>query len=242
MILFIVGLMLLLIGARMVGEMLLVRLAGCRIENIRTYLGTMAVLVGLAVLVLAGEVRAAQVKIPPDSVRYRLQLERAAGEQFGLDAPVARLAAQLHQESGWRSTARSAYAEGLAQFTPATAHWLPQVCPSVGAPDPWDPDWSIRAVACYDAWLLARARGATPCDRWAMTLSAYNGGEGARDRESRMAYEARDDPSRWFGHVARYRSRSTSAFAENRHYVSRILLTLEPAYLAAGWPGTEVCR
>lgn len=236
-----IGLMLFLIGWRMLVEQFLVRLAKVPVEACRVYLGAVAVLCAVAMFALASQAHAAKVKIPPESVRYRLQVERAAGEQFGLDASAARLAAQLHQESSWRADARSPYAEGLAQFTPATAHWLPQVCPSVGTPDPWDAGWSIRAAACYDAWLYHRAEGATPCDRWAMTLSAYNGGEAARDRESRLAYEARDDPARWFGQVDQYRSRSAAAWRENRNYVRRILLTLEPAYLAAGWPGQAVC-
>lgn len=181
------------------------------------------------------------VRIPAESVRYRMQLQRAAGERWGLDAPVARVAAQLQQESGWDPSARSIYAQGLAQFMPTTAEWLPSICPSIGKPDPWDPDWSIRAVVCYDGWLFDRAPGATPCDRWAMTLSAYNGGEGARDREIRLAYHARDEPPVWFGLVARVQSRSAVAWHENREYVRRILLVLEPAYLAADWPGTRVC-
>lgn len=199
------------------------------------------VLLFAGVFMADGAAHAADVRIPDASVRYRMQLERVAGEQWGLDAPVARVAAQIHQESAWRTTARSKYAQGLSQFTPATAAWLPQVCPQVGPPDPWDAGWSIRAVVCYDAWLRDRASGATPCDRWAMTLSAYNGGETARDREIRMAYEARDDPRRWFGQVERQRSRSAAAWQENRAYVRRILLTLEPAYLAEGWPGSRVC-
>ncbi|MGN6229169.1 MAG: transglycosylase SLT domain-containing protein [Dyella sp.] len=237
----VIGLVLFLIGWRMLVEQLLVRLASVPVEACRVYLGVVAVLCAVAVFALADQAHATEVKIPADSVRYRLQVERAAGEQFGLSAPAARLAAQLHQESGWRTDARSAYAQGLAQFAPATAAWLPQVCPSVGKPDPWDAGWSIRAAACYDAWLYHRAQGATDCDRWAMTLSAYNGGEAARDRESRLAYEARDDPARWFGQVEQQRSRGVAAWQENRTYVRRILLTLEPAYLAAGWPGQEVC-
>ncbi|MGB3749436.1 MAG: transglycosylase SLT domain-containing protein [Rhodanobacter sp.] len=199
--------------------------------------------IGLAVLL--GSAGAAQavtaVHIPDASVRYRLQLERAAGAQWGLDAPVARVAAQIHQESAWNPSAASAYAQGLSQFTPATAAWLPTVCPSVGAADPWDAGWSIRAAICYDAWLLDRAPGATPCDRWAMTLSAYNGGEGARDRERRLATAAHTNAAVWFGAVDAQRSRSAANWRENRHYVRRILLVLEPAYIAAGWPGSAVC-
>lgn len=236
-----IGIVLLLMAGKALSEQLLVYVLRAPVERVRCFVGVIMLLMGLALLGLADEARGSDVKIPADSVPYRLQVERAAGEQFGLGAPAARLAAQLHQESGWRADARSPYAQGLAQFAPATAAWLPQVCPSVGRPDPWDAGWSIRAAACYDAWLYHRAQGATPCDRWAMTLSAYNGGEAARDRESRLAYEARDDPARWFGQVELQRSRGVAAWQENRTYVRRILLTLEPAYLAAGWPGQEVC-
>ena len=181
------------------------------------------------------------VRIPTTSLQYRLTLEQAAGERFGLDAPVARLAAQLQQESGWNPKAHSAYAEGLAQFTPPTAAWLPQICPSVGKPDPWDAGWSIRAQVCYDAWLHARAPGADACQRWAMTFSAYNGGETMRDRERAASHAAGKNPDWWFGETEAFRVRGTAAWAENRSYVRRILLVLEPAYLQAGWPGKAVC-
>lgn len=190
-----------------------------------------------ALLLGVDAAHAGEVRIPSESVRYRLQLERIAGERWGLDAPVARVAAQLQQESGWDPSARSIYAQGLAQFTPKTAQWLPEVCPQVGPPDPWDAGWSLRAVVCYDAWLLQRAPGATACDRWAMTLSAYNGGERMRDRERSLAADA----TRWFGHTEQQRVRSPAAWRENRGYVQRILRVLEPAYLEAGWPGRAVC-
>lgn len=182
------------------------------------------------------------VRIPETSARYRLALEREAVANFGLDAPVSLLAAQIHAESTWEPTAQSAYADGLSQFTPPTARWLPTICPSVGAPDPWDAAWSLRAIACYDAWLYKRVgNAATVCDRWAFTMSSYNGGQGwlARDRARASATGA--DAARWFGHVERYSTRSAAAFAENRGYVARILLRFQPAYIAAGWPGDRVC-
>lgn len=197
--------------------------------------------IGMLLAVAAHLCHAADVHIPTDSVRYRMQLERAAGERWGLNAPTARIAAQIQQESSWNPSARSVYAQGLSQFTPSTARWLPTICPQIGAPDPWDAGWSIRAVVCYDGWLHDRAPGATPCDRWAMTLSAYNGGEGARDREIRLAAAAHTNAAIWFDQVARFKSRSDAAWRENRDYVRRILLVLEPAYLAADWPGSRVC-
>lgn len=184
----------------------------------------------------------AAVRIPSASIGYRLQVERAVADNFGLDGSPARLAAKLHAESAWRGNAQSPYAQGLAQFTPATAKWLPTVCPNVGVPDPWDEDWSIRAAACYDSWLHDRVRGATECDRWAKTQAAYNGGLGWIARDERLAASLGVDPLVWFGGVELHTSRAAWARKENRAYPRKILLVLEPAYIAAGWSGMAVCQ
>lgn len=182
------------------------------------------------------------VVIPQESARYRLALARAAANQFGLDAPVARLAAQIQQESAWDPRAESPYAQGLSQFTPATARWLPSVCPEVGPPDAWDPQWSLRALTCYDAWLYSRmASAADECARWAFTLSAYNGGETALDRERARADVRGLDQNRWFGEVDGVVGRALRAWRENRGYVANILLHVEPAYIDAGWHGEAAC-
>lgn len=193
----------------------------------------------------AGVAKAAVAKkvvIPEASARYRLRVERAAAEYFGLDASAARIAAQLHAESAWKPDAQSPYANGLAQFTPSTAKWLPEICPELGAFDPWNESQAIDGAACYDAWLYARALPAlSQCDRWAFTLSAYNGGERALRQERALAKAQGDDASVWFGSVETQRKRRADAYRENRDYVERILLRFEPAYIKAGWPGTAVC-
>jgi soluble lytic murein transglycosylase-like protein len=183
--------------------------------------------------------------IPQASAMYRIQVQRAASEYFGLDAPAARLAAQIHQESAWRPDARSAYAWGLAQFTPATAKWLPSVCPELGGFDPWNPNQSVRAMACYDAWLHQRVKPLADgqvdaCTRWMFALRAYNGGEGWINRERRAAARSGRNPNRW-SDVAPVRLRAEWAHRENTRYPLRILHVLEPAYLKAGWPGQAVC-
>lgn len=195
----------------------------------------------LATLALGDFATAAEVRIPEASVQYRLKLERACSARFGLNAPIARVAGQLHAESRWQPAAQSRFADGLAQFTPATAKWLPTICPDIGAFDPWNADQSIDAMCCYDAWLHQRVRGATECDRWAFTLSAYNGGLTWVQRDKQRASASGADPLRWFGHVAAHSARAGWAFAENRGYVERILLRYEHAYIAAGWPGEAVC-
>lgn len=182
-----------------------------------------------------------RVAIPAHSLQYRIALHRETSRRWGLDAPTARVAAQIHQESRWQADARSPFAEGLAQFVPRTAAWIPEICPEVGEPDPWDPYWSIRAAVCFDHWLWQRAEAATPCDRWAFVLSDYNGGRSWRVREQALAAAAELDRQRWFDHVETQRARSLDAWRENRGYVRRILTVLEPAYVAAGWPGGSVC-
>lgn len=184
-----------------------------------------------------------RVVVPATSYLYRYKLQREVIARFGEPSSVARIAAQVHQESRWRADARSPYAEGLAQFTPATGAWLSaDVCPEIGPPDPWSADWSVRAVVCYDAWLYARvADAATPCDRWAFALGSYNGGLANLRRDQRRASANGADPAQWFDQVERFSARAHWAFVENRDYVRRILTLLEPAYLAAGWSGVAVC-
>jgi hypothetical protein len=64
-------------------------------------------------------------QIPAQANTYRAQLTREARAAWGLEAPVAFFAAQVHQESGWREDARSPVgALGLAQFMPGTAAWI----------------------------------------------------------------------------------------------------------------------
>jgi hypothetical protein len=232
---------------------------------IRGLLAALCLLAVVALFAWVGQVAAAEPVIPQASAAYRLQVQRAAGEYFGLDAPAARLAAQIHQESAWRPDARSAYAWGLSQFTPATAKWLPEICPELGEFDPWNASQSVRAMACYDAWLHQRVkpfpwgsmsrsidtRGAAPafnlveghidaCARWMFALRAYNGGEGWINRERRAAAAQGWNPNRW-SEVEKVRLRADWAHRENTRYPLRILHILEPAYLKAGWPGQAVC-
>lgn len=188
-----------------------------------------------------------RVAIPEASALYRHRVEQAAADVWGVDASPARLAAQIHQESAWRQGARSAVgAQGMAQFMPATAKWIAEQFPEqLGQFDPWDPRQAALAAAIYDKWLLDRVQsfGHTPlsnCSRWAFALRGYNGGESWLVRERGMALAGRANANDWRA-VAAFRARSPSAHAENIRYPQRILLTLEPAYIAAGWPGTAVC-
>lgn len=180
--------------------------------------------------------------IPPAAEKHRALLIREARLQFGLDAPVARLAAQVHQESAWRTDARSPVgAQGLAQFMPGTATWITEVYPRQlgGGPTPYSPGWALRALAVYDRHLYDRTQGHTECDRWWLTLRKYNGGghiraesHNAVDPLDRHAVDAACGSAR----------RSAKHCPENLGYPRRILLRWEPMYLAAHWPGRAACQ
>lgn len=212
---------------------------------------TVLVVLGAALMLMIASLPALAantpaVRIPAVSAVYRIKIEREASRNFGLATPAARLAAQIHQESAWNPKAASAYAHGLTQFTPATAKWLPTVCPAVGTPDPWDPDWSLRAQACYMAWLHARiapfkyAGTMNRCTHWNYALRGYNGGLGWLHKERLATQRAGGDANNWRD-TERHRIRAGWAHKENTGYPRRILLALEPAYRAAGWPGRPVC-
>lgn len=210
-----------------------------------------ALAAGLILLACLAAIRNAvaadRVVIPSAAERLRPLLQIEARRQFGLDAPVSRLAAQIHQESHWRDTAQSPYAQGLAQFTPATAEWIAKAHPDLCAPaNPWSTQWAITCMALYDKWLYDRMRfAATEDDRWAFTLSAYNGGPGwltlspGRDRALCRAALADTcppcDDTRWWGNVEYHSRRSPAAKKENRGYPLRIMRVVEPVYRNAGW-------
>lgn len=189
----------------------------------------------VAVLALAS-VSFAQTTIPRVAYEYQRALIGNARVVWGLNAPVAIMAAQVHQESAWRPTAKSAFASGLAQFTPSTADWISSKFPEdLGDNQPLSPAWALRALARYDRYLYDRQTlFRTDCDRWAFTLSGYNGGEGWVSRDKRLAESRGADPGRWWGHVERYSSRAKWAFDENRGYPRRIMLQHQPAYRVWG--------
>lgn len=193
----------------------------------------------LLVLLVGGllSVRAAAADIPQDALKHRADLTRNARAVWGLDAPVATFAGQVHQESRWRPEAVSPVgAQGIAQFMPATADWIAEAYPVLADQQPFNPGWGLRALVTYDRHLWERIKAATPCDRMAMTLSAYNGGLGWVWRDQKLAAAQGADGARWFDQVEQFNAgRHAAAFRENRGYPRLILLTFEPRYTAAGW-------
>jgi len=181
--------------------------------------------------------------VPQAAYKYRSELIRSTRVVWGLNAPVATFAAQIHQESTWRPTVRSrAGAEGIAQFMPATAEWMKKMHPeALGNGNSLNPAWGILAMAHYNYWHYERLTARNKCEHWAMVLSAYNGGLGWVRKDIVVASAAGSDGQIWFGSVERFNSgRSTGHFRENRNYVKNILMRLEPLYVSAGW-GFGVC-
>lgn len=205
----------------------------------RALAGAACTLIGaLLVLMAAGmwSMVHAQVQPPQAAARYKLTLLREAHSQWGLDAPVAAFAAQVHQESGWRADAVSHVgARGLAQFMPATARWW---CERTSTPTadclPHNPAWALRAMVGYDKFLYDRAPARfNRFDRLWLALRGYNGGEGHWQAEARSTglvapTAAEIDAACGQARRARVHCR------ENLGYPRRILLELQPRYAPWG--------
>lgn len=170
--------------------------------------------------------------IPRDAQRYQLTLKREAQLAWGLQAPVATFAAQVHQESRWRLDARSPVgAVGLAQFMPATSNWIGGVYPSLSERAPTNPTWALRALVTYDKWLADRIRADDECQDMAFALSAYNGGLGWVYKRQKLSQQ----PGLCLGGTCTINPGITlAAQRENQHYPEVILLKYEALYQSWG--------
>ncbi len=179
--------------------------------------------------------------VPRDAVHHQRELTRHARAVWGLNAPVAMFAGQIHQESRWHSNAQSTVgAEGIAQFMPGTATWISGAY-KLGEPQPYNVGWALRALVTYDHHLWQRVNASGPCDRAAMTLSAYNGGLGWVYRDQDLAAKNGHDRRRWFGSVELFNAgRSADNFAQNRDYPQVILTRWQPLYTL--WGGEISCK
>ncbi len=181
--------------------------------------------------------------VPAAAHPYRAQLVRAAHSQWGLNAPVAVLAAQVHQESAWRPQAVSRVgARGLAQFMPATATWW---CQSQGqsanACQPHNPTWALRALVGYDKYLFDRAPAHySEHDRMHVALRAYNGGLGHWQAEAKATGVPQPTVAQVAGACGQAR-RHPAHCPENLGYPARILGMLQPLYRTWG-PALEPTR
>lgn len=181
-------------------------------------------------------IRAAQAEEldtpPPIARKYRPVLTREWRLTWGLDAPIPIAAAQLEQESGFDPLARSPYAAGLAQFTPATAARFPD---ENGDVDVYSPDWSMRAQSRYMHALYTRIHYPRECDQMGAALSSYNGGPGWHDKRQLAAADQAD----FWGSVRTINPGiRPDAQRENEQYPQRIVYERQPKYVA--W-GRSIC-
>jgi len=172
-------------------------------------------------------------RIPREALAYRGNFIRIWRFYFALAESPTIGFSQVHQESRWRTEAKSAFAIGIAQFTPATAAQYAKLlpadvraqCPST-AGCPTDPNWALNALSLYDYHLHRDlAWAATPIDRWKLALAGYNGGAHWLVRERQKA----NNSTRW-SDIADACMRSAAACTENRNYPVVIMEKWRPYY------------
>lgn len=175
----------------------------------------------------------------PRAGQYKHTLRQQSHLVWGLNAPVASFAAQIHQESRWNASAKSPVgAAGLTQFMPATARWIAGMDGQLASGDVYNPRWALRALVVYDKWLYDRVAAVNPCEQLAFAMSAYNGGLGwVNKRKARSP-----KPLVCFGATCDINPGITAANQrENSNYPKLILKTHEAAYVRAGW-GVGACH
>ena len=164
--------------------------------------------------------------------RWASDVKREAQAVQGIYAPVPMYLAQIHQESGGRENiTASDLGRGLAQFMDATASWVSEAYPELGAPDPYNPKWAIRALIRLDMHNHKRVRGVDSCQKWGAALKAYNAGLGYVQK----AQAASNNPEQWFGFTEYVKTRQSAKNMEySRLYPRWILYKHQPQYSIYG--------
>lgn len=167
--------------------------------------------------------------------QHRTFITREAQFRFGIPSPAPVIRAQIQQESACNPAAKSRVgASGLMQFMPATADWA-ATAGNLGASDPLNPYWSIRAGIWYDRWLLDRIKQChSECDCWMFALSGYNGGLGYVYKRQKLS----SDPKSWDVTGRINPGIHPANQHENESYGPRILLKHQPQF--SHW-GKTVC-
>jgi membrane-bound lytic murein transglycosylase MltF len=190
----------------------------------------------------------ANASLPVKSYQYKALVLKEARYYWGPDANVALFAAQFHQESMWNNDAKSHVgARGLGQFMPLTAKDMQARYKDLKDLPVYSPLWSIKALYLYDRELYNAIKPKVKpyihnCSRYAMMLSAYNGGLGWLNRDRALTIAAGKNPDIWWGNVDQYSKRAGWAIKENRGYPERIMFVHLPKYLAAGYTGGTPSR
>lgn len=164
-------------------------------------------------------------------------LTREAHLVNGLNAPVPMYAAQIEQESGWR-TGITAWdgGKGLAQFMDGTAGDIARLYPAIGKPAPMNPAWAIQALVRYDTRLQGQVKGVDDCNRRAAALKGYNAGLGyVMQAQNKSA-----QPGQWWSVTEHVKTKQNPKnFEYSRQYPRWIIFKRQPNY--KGW-GTYTCE
>lgn len=171
--------------------------------------------------------------IPREALAYRDNFIRIWRYYFAYAESPNVGFAQVHQESRWKTSAKSKFAIGIAQFTPATASQYAKILPAevqaqcptkMGCPT--DPNWALNALSLYDYHLHRDLTwAATNDDRWRLALAGYNGGMHWLLRERTKA----NNSTHWID-IANACMRSVDACKENRGYPVVIIEKWRPLY------------
>lgn len=180
-------------------------------------------------------------QIPPQAAAHKRVAIASWRSVYGLEAPTATLAAQVHQESSWNQSALSRTgAFGLTQFMPGTAKDVQaRYAKQFGGLPMTSNVWQFKAQAFYMLELQkANASAANPCEQMAFALAGYNGGQGWVNRRKRASTE----PGYCFGKTCSINPGITPGNQkENQEYPLRILKKIEPRYVDALW-GKGSCQ
>lgn len=164
--------------------------------------------------------------------RWAPTIKREAQAVFGISAPTPMFLGQIAQESsGDEKVTASDGGMGLAQFMPLTARDVSRRHPELGAPNPYNPKWAIRAMMRLNADNYRMVQGINECERWGAALKCYNAGCGYVTKAQRVS----PDPGTWFG-VTEYVPTRQSAknFEYSRLYPRWILFKHQPRYTQYG--------
>jgi hypothetical protein len=172
------------------------------------------------------------LKPPQQMLQWRPTLVRESQAVYGLNAPVPMFAAQITQESGGvANTTAPDLGRGLAQFMDGTSQQISKLYPELGAPDPYNPKWAIRALIRYDSWLSKRVKGKDECEVWGSALKGYNAGLGYVQRAEKKS----ETPDIWFTKTEYVPSgQSQKNFLYSQKYPRWILFKHQLHYLSWG--------
>ena len=204
-----------------------------------------AILIAMAIIVLMlkgaaslpeGEAFGATIY---DRAKPMIPILKEEHQRLWPESDITIIAEQIHHESGWKPTAKrieksGVVSYGLLQVLDVTLGEMQKRHEILAGTKPvqlLQARWGIRAGILYDKdmWKLCDFPGncllchGKDMNRWAFTLSAYNGGFGWIQRDRKMTAEKGYDGNIWFHNVELFSKRSRHFFTINRRYAREIL-------------------